>query len=118
MKLLLLLFSLLLATLSTQAASCYRAPQPTSINHFAEYFPHLASSIPHPILLNTQHSALASIGFPPFLYGLLLSVPGVFLVWYLTDAHVPTRQAIWGASAGVVVVGAVVFFILNRTNAE
>ena len=110
MKAFLTTLLLLLATAGGQAATYTNVPLPCVAD--VDYPAQARVAVLQVQLAND------ATGIPPFLVGMLLSVPGAVLIWYLTDEHVATRQAIWGAAVGTVIIGAVVFVILNKSNAE
>ena len=118
MKVLLTALLLLLTALSSKASSTATTVYVVDNLEWAVGLRPLLSASNMAAPSAITYSVLNIQAFPPFLVGLFLTVPGVFLVWYVTDEHVATRQAIWGAAAGVAIVGTVVFFVLNRSNAE
>jgi hypothetical protein len=57
-------------------------------------------------------------GLPPIAWGLLLNIPGVFVVYTATDDRIATRQAMWGAATQTMAIGVLYFTLLSRATAS
>jgi hypothetical protein len=53
------------------------------------------------------------LGISPFLWGLVLSVPGAFVVYLMTEERRPTHQAIFGAIVGGIALALLYFVVIS-----